>query len=459
MRTHILPAMSCLLISGCAIGPDYHRPDLHLPAHFSGAGTEWHAAQARDRLDRGQWWLMFADSELDRLEQLALQQNTSLAVAIAQRDQALAELAAVRASLWPTLGFTAQQQRNHSFFLSQANHSVGFQASWEPDFWGLARRAIEQQGAAEKSVEDQMASVRLSTTAQVAQTYFSLLQVQKRASLDQQMVQLNTRLLKLTRGQERSGTVSHAAVLLVQAQRDNAASQWQQDRWQMEQLVHALAVECGQMATGFVVHPRQWPKLPVIPSGIPADILLQRPDVASAERSVAAANAGIGLAEIAYFPTVTLAANVSWQSNKWGNWISAPNRYWSLGPSLAETIFDGGKRAAQVDQAKAAYRQAVATYRGQVLTAVQEVEDDLSALRGLEQQSLVSHAAVQTTQDNEQVTGNQVQAGTATDLDYMNGQISVVNEQQLDLAVQAQRYLNTVLLVQSLGGSWSTKGS
>ncbi len=459
MQWRFFTVICCLAFGGCVMGPDYHRPDMHLPEYFSGAGTQWHVARVTDRIDRGAWWLMFADPELDRLEKLSLQQNTTLAIAVAQRDQAVAQLAAVRASLGPTLGFTAQQQHNHSYFLAQANHSVGFQASWEPDFWGLARRAIEQQGAAEQSVEAQMASVRLSTTAQVAQTYFSLLQVHERTRLDQHAVDLSERLLDLTRAQEQAGTVSHAAVLQVMAQLDNAKSQWQQDLWQGEQLVHALAVECGQLATGFVLHLGQWPRLPDIPKGIPADILLQRPDVAAAERSVAAANAGIGLAEIAYFPTVTLAANISWQSNKWGDWIRAPNRYWSLGPTLAETLFDGGKRAAQVRQAKAAWRQSVATYRGQVLTAVQEVEDDLSAINGLAQQSARTRVAVQTMLDNEHVTYNQVQAGTASDIDLLNGQLSVLSEQQLDLAVQAQRYLNTVFLVQSLGGGWSTKGS
>ncbi len=444
-----------LLLSGCMIGPNYRRPQIALPANFTAAGTQWHQVGPFDRQDRGAWWTIFHDPELDRLEQLAMQHNTSVAVAVAQRDQAEAQLDAVRASLWPTLTLSAQQQRNHSYFFAQANHSVGLQAGWEPDFWGLARRAIEQQGAALAEVEAQMASVRLSVAAQVAQTYFNLMQLRFKQDLDQQSLQDDDQLLRLIRGQEQAGIVNQASILQAQSIRDDAASQWQQDRWQEEQLVHALAVLCGELASNFQVHAQTWPMLPPVPAAIPGDLILQRPDVASAERSVAAANAGIGLAEIAYFPSLTLSASVSWEANKWGPWISAPDRFWSIGPSLAETLFDGGKRAAQVAQARANYRQMVASYRGVVLASVQEVEDDLSALQGLAQQQQSSDSALQSAQANAQVSKNQLAAGIATQLDVLNAQLSVLNQSQIELNIRTQRYQNIVLLVQALGGLWS----
>ncbi|NNM51284.1 MAG: efflux transporter outer membrane subunit [Pseudomonadales bacterium] len=445
--------VGCWGLVGCTAGPDYHRPKLAMPVAYS--GSAWMAANPQDRTDRGSWWEVFHDAELNRLETLAMQSNTSLAVAVAQRDQAEAQLRAADAGFWPTLSLTAQQTRNRSYFFSTANHSAGLQAAWEPDLWGAVRRAVEQQRDLLQASDAQMASVRLSIAAQLAQAYFNLQTQVLRQRLDEQNVKINQDLLDATLHQEAAGTVSQAAEVQVKSQLESAQAQAEQDRWQVEQLTHAVALLCGQPAEDFTIKVADdLPVLPSIPPGLPATLLQRRPDIANAERAMAAANAAIGVAASAYFPTIDLAASVSFASNRWGNWLTAPYRYWSLGPSLTELLFDGGRRHALEDSAKASYRQAVATYRGQVLTALQEVEDDLSALHGLQRQGLMTRASLQDAQQAWKITQNEYAAGTLAYPDVLNSELAMYNQQLADLNLHSLQMNNTVLLIQSLGGIW-----
>ncbi len=443
----------CWGLVGCAAGPDYHRPTVVMPVSYT--GSAWSAAHPQDRVDRGNWWEVFHDAELNRLESLAMQSNTSLAVAVAQRDQAEAQLRAADAGFWPSLSLTGQQTRNRSYLFSTANHSAGLQATWEPDFWGAVRRAVEQQRDLLQASDAQMASVRLSVAAQLAQAYFNVLTQVLRQRLDDQNVKVYQDLLETTLHQEAAGTVSQAAEVQVKSQLESAQAQAEQDRWQVEQLTHAVAVLCGQPVESFTLKlADDLPALPSIPPGLPATLLQRRPDIANAERTMAAANAAIGVAASAYFPTIDLAASVSFASNRWGSWLTAPYRYWSLGPSLTELLFDGGRRHALEDSAKASYRQAVATYRGQVLTALQEVEDNLSALHGLQRQGQLTHASLQDAQQAWTITQNEYTAGTMAYPDVLNSELAMYSQQLADLNVHSQQMSNTVLLIQALGGGW-----
>lgn len=460
----LIAATALPLLAACAIGPDYHRPDAPLPQAYK-EDQGWQHAQPQDAAPRGAWWTVFGDATLDALEQQAATASLTLAQAEAQYRQAQAQLQIARAGLVPTLGADSSASRSHGAANAQTGaagrtvnqFSAGLNASWELDLWGRVRRTVEAQRAnAEASAAD-LESARLSLQAQLAQTYFQLRVTDEQRRLYDDTVAANQRALQLTQNQYAVGVAAKADVVQAQTQLATAQAQALDVQSQRAQLEHALAVLVGKTPAEFSLAPQPLPDNavpPAAPADMPSTLLQRRPDIAAAERRVAAANAQIGVAETAYFPTLTLSASGGFQNSSTADWFTLPNRVWSLGPQLALTLFDGGARRAQTAQAQAAYDGTVAAYRQTVLTAFQEVEDNLAQLRVLEQESQVQTQAVALAQESLRLATNQYKAGTVSYLNVVSAQNAALAAQRSALSVLNTRLAASVGLIKALGGTW-----
>ena len=337
--------------------------------------------------------------------------------------------------------------------------SATLTASWEPDLWGLVRRGIESSNAAAQSSDALLAGVRLSISASVASNYLALRQLDIDVGLLQQQQQINQKLLDMIQAQYQQGTAANDQLLQAQDQLSTVVAALQTAQRSREQYEHALAVLVGVAPSQFSVAPKgQYAfVVPRPPLTLPSSLLLRRPDVVSAERTAAAANAKIGVAQAAFFPTLDLTAEAGFRGSALGGLFSVPNRIWTLGPALAETIFDGGAREAAVQQAQASYDQDVANYRGTVLSALQNVEDNLSAINHLQVQA---DTYQQIYQRNQQLFGSQqaqLKAGTVSQLNVLTQQLILLQTEQNLRDTQAQLSQGSVALIQSLGGGWQTK--
>lgn len=456
LTRHISIALMLLWMTGCAVGPDYQRPAITLPAQYA-SHQEWQLSQPADRTARDGWWQTFADSTLNDLESKALQANQSLVAALAQYRAARAQVEVVRAGSLPTLGGQAAETRGKPAGIPTvaSTHSLGVQASWEPDLWGSISRAVEQQRDLADASAANVESVRLSIQAEVAEEYFALRFSDLQQDLQSRTVEAYTRSLQLTRNQYAAGIVSAADVAQAETQLSNAQTQLTATQWQRLQIAHALATLTGQAATAFhLAAELQLPVVPRVPEGVPSQLLERRPDIAAAERNTMAANAAIGMAKAAWFPTMTLSAQAGYQSSHFGPWLEAPNNFWSLGPTLAATLFDGGKRRAGEKAAQSGYDAAVATYRQVVLQALQEVEDDLVQLNGLSHELISQQHAVQSSQRALDVVSNQYKAGITSYLNVLTAQTAAYTAQSNQLNLLSQQTTTTILLIRALGGGW-----
>ncbi|MBV8323272.1 MAG: efflux transporter outer membrane subunit, partial [Hyphomicrobiales bacterium] len=396
-----------LCLSACAVGPKYARPTVEVPAKFKEAPEApaapgapeggWIPAQPGDAASRGAWWEVFGDGELDALEQKVDASNQRLQVALATLRQARAGLEASRALGLPTIevGAAASQSltSRNLRYRAQAGHTLpdylaAATSSWEPDLWGRIGHAVESSTADAQASQADLESLRLSLHAELAFDYFNLRGLDAQNDLLGRTVVAYRDAVQLTQNRFDGGLASQSDV--AQAQTQLAASEAQQiDLGVLRaQYEHAIATLTGQPASTFSLPPRAmvWP-VPAIPSGLPSQLLQRRPDISVAERRVAAANARIGIARSAFFPSLTLAGSVGLESSNFNKFLTGPSLFWALGPQLAQTVFDGGLRRANVVQAWAQYDADVAAYRGVVLAAFQEVEDDLAALRILQQEA------------------------------------------------------------------------
>jgi NodT family efflux transporter outer membrane factor (OMF) lipoprotein len=459
------------LIAGCAVGPDYQRPTTAVPASYKEAPEGWKVAQPADQGDRGDWWDVYQDARLNELEGQLNASNQTIAQYAAAYRQARALVGEARAAFFPTVTGTFSGSRsgtgagnrstNSSSFGQQGSvnnqFNLALDATWEPDLWGNVRRQVAEQKAGQQGAAADLANARLSAQATLAQTYFQLRALDLQQKLLDDTVQAYQQSLKLTQNQYAQGIVARSDVIQAQTQLQSAQASAIDNGVARAQYEHAIAVLVGQPASTFSI-----PQIPLdatpptVPAQMPSAILERRPDIASAERKAAAANEQIGVEIAAFFPTLTLSAQGGFESSVFSQLLRAPSRFWTLGPSLAATIFDAGLRSARTDAARAAYDQQVATYRQTVLSAFQDVEDNLASLRILEREIVVQEQAVASAQQALAIINNQYKAGTVAYISVLTAQTTAFTAQQKLASIAGQRMVSSVGLVKALGGGWDT---
>ncbi len=459
-----------LTLAGCAVGPDYERPAVAVPAAFKEAG-EWKVAEPKDEAPRGKWWEIYGDVQLNALvEQVAIS-NQNVRAAEAQYRQAVAALDATRAGLFPTLNANVSASRGQGATgaTSGATTSggpvretdrVSLGVGWEADVWGRIRRGVESgQASAQAGVADLQGPL-LSAQATLVQVYIQLrVSDAQRRLLDRNVVAYQ-RSLEITRNRYEAGVAGKVDVAQAETQLKSLQAQVIDVQLQRAQLEHAIAALIGKTPSEFSLAPTETlPALPAAPRALPSALLERRPDVAAAERRAAAANAEIGVAQAAFFPALTLSASGGYQSSSWAHLLSLPNRFWSIGPALALTLFDAGARSARKEGAVAGYDRAVATYRQTVLTAFQEVEDNLAALRLLADTDEIQRAAAASAAEALRLTENQYKAGTVSYLNVVSTQSASLNAERNLIEVTGRRLLASAALQKALGGGWSGLGS
>ena len=456
-------AIAVLGLSACTLGPDYQRPAVEIPAEFRHA-EGWTQAQPADALARGAWWELYDDAELNGLIGKLNVDNQNLAASEAQYRQARALVRGARASFYPSLsgsgGVTRSGQgtgSNSTLGNSTTGNSyeLGLNAAWELDLWGKLRRTLESSQAGVAASAADLAAARLSLQSELAQNYLQLRVLDEQKRLLDATVTAYARALQLTENQYRAGIVPRSDVAQAQTQLKSTQAQAIDLEWQRAQLEHAIAVLTGAAPGSLRIAAREYlPQLPAIPLALPAQLLQRRPDIAAAERRVAAANAEIGVAEAAWYPDLTLSASGGYRNSSFADLISVPNRFWSLGPALALSLFDGGARSAELERVEASYDQTVAQYRQTVLDGFREVEDYLVQLAVFEREAVVQQEALESARESLRLIENQYRAGTVDFNSVVNVQATALNNERTALSLLGNRLTASVQLIAALGGGW-----
>ena len=472
--------LAAALLAGCSTQSAYQRPALEVPAQFKEATPEaaeagiWRPADPSRAQVPDNWWELFGDEQLNRLQQQAATGNQSIAQAAARLRAAQAAVASSQAGLFPTLGSTAGATRSRSGGASGAsgtggntgssgnistNYSLGLNASWELDLWGRVSGTVSASQASAQASSDDLAAARLSAQASITQTYFSLRAADASVRLLQETLQGYEQSLKLTNNRYRAGVASSADVAQAEAQYKSTQAQLIEAQTSRAQLEHALAALLGLPPAAFSLEAgAELPPPPEVPAMLSSQLLEQRPDIAAAERRVAAANAQVGVARAAFFPALTLSATAGYRGASLSNLVSAPNLFWSLGPSLALALFDGGARTAAVESARASLDLAAATYRQTVLTALQEVEDNLVTASALAREQQVQVEAVAAAQKALDVVNNQYRAGTVAYLNVLSAQTTVLSARRSLIDVRNRRLAAVNTLLKNVAGRWEPLG-
>ncbi|TDG08245.1 efflux transporter outer membrane subunit [Paraburkholderia guartelaensis] len=464
-------ALALAALAGCAIGPNYSKPAVEIPATFK-EGVDWQRAQANPQAAlASSWWTVYDDPKLTQLIEQSLKANQSIVAAEAAYRLAQATVDASVASLFPvvTAGMSATRSGTGTNAATGGvssttgtvpgvhnSVSVSAAASWEPDLWGQIRREIESSKASAQASDAQLAGERLSITASLADDYFALRQADfDIASLKQQQA-IDTRLLDITRTAYAQGTASNDDVLTAQDTLELVVAALQSTETSREQDEHAIAMLIGVAPASFTLPPQADYAFntPAVPLALPSQLLQRRPDVVQAERSAAAANAKIGAAEAAFFPILDLSIEGGFEHNTFAHLFSLPSRVWTLGPDIAATIFDGGARTAAVHEARATYDEAAANYRQAVLGAFQNVEDSLSSWNHLAQQEAAYANIYQRNQALFASTQAQLGAGTASEQSLLTQQLTLLQAQQSLKDTQSLLMQSSVALIKNLGGGW-----
>ncbi len=465
-----------LLLAGCAVGPNYHRPPAlgtnAVPPAFSGPiptnAAIWKPAEPSAHLARGAWWDIFGDPELNRLETLANANNQQLAAAFANLQQARAMVGVARADFFPQLAATPDVIRQRtsgngspgagssSRSFTYNNFAVPLDASWEVDLWGRVRRTVESARASLTASADDLESFRLSIQAQVAIFYITLCSLDAQNRVLAETTVAFRRSLELTQNRRRGGIATDLDVSQAETQLTSTEAEIPAVELQRAKVLHALATLCGQPAIYFAVNvPTNVPLAgPGIPLGIPSELLERRPDIAAAERRVAAANADVGIACAAFYPRVMLNGMAGFQSIDASTLFNWENRVWSVGPSLSLPLFTGGRNRAQLAFARANYDATVANYRQTVLGAFQEVEDQLAAQRLLTQQFEKQSAALKSARRTLEISLTKYKGGVITFLEVAIAQGSALSHEQTVVLLDAERLAATVSLIKALGAGW-----
>jgi NodT family efflux transporter outer membrane factor (OMF) lipoprotein len=444
------------LLASCAVGPNYERPDVQAPQAFKEAQGPWQAAQPMDAAPKGAWWTVFGDATLDELMPQVEVSNQNLRAAEARYRQAATAVPAARSAFFPTVGAGADAAKNRRNDNTSKSYSLTLDARWEVDLWGRVRRQVEAARAAEAASASDVENARLSLQAQLATNYFALRVVDVQRKLLEDSVKAFEGSYQVTQNRYKAGVAGKVDVVQSETQLLSTRAQLIDNAATRAQLEHAIAGLVGKAPAEFSLPPvdRFEPKLPAIPPGLPSTLLERRPDVAAAERRMAAANARIGVATAAYFPSLSLTGSGGYAAGAVASLVSSPNLVWSLGAGLAGTILDFGARSAEVDRSRAAYDEAVATYRQAVLDAFGEVEDNLSTVRILAEEDGVQQQAARAARESVALTLNQYKAGTVSFLNVAIVQAQQLSEERSTVQLQGRQLAASVGLIRALGGSW-----
>ena len=448
-------ALLAATLVGCAGSPDYRRPVIEVPAQFREAALFKPAGPAAQIPQA--WWQLFGDEVLNGLQSEMSAGNENLRAALAQYRAASAALDASRAPLLPTVGtsVSASRGRSPTAPASSTIYTPAATASWEADLWGRLGAQVDSARARLEASEFDLAAVRLSLQATLAQTYLGMRAAEAQIALLDNTVKAYQRSLEMTQDRYRVGVVSATDVAQAQTQLKSAQAQAAEAQGSRALLEHAIAVLLGRPPASLVLAENsKLPDLPNPPTQVPAELLRRRPDIAAAERRVAAANAQVGLAQTAFFPSVTLSANANYRASGLADLISAPHLFWSLGPSLALTAFDGGARRAAVEGAQAALEQAAAAYRQTVLTAMQEVEDNLALAAALHRQTQLLEESLVEARRALELTLNQYRAGTVSYLNVVAAQTTALSVERTLLDARSRQLSATNQLLKNLAGDW-----
>ncbi len=464
------------LNAACTVGPDYQRAPAAVPDKYKWDG--WKTAEPRDAIGRGDWWAIYQDPALDALERQIEVSNQTLKAAEAAYRQARAVVAEGRAGFFPTISVAAAGTRSgngdggrgtgtavagtsaisagRGGGGSTSSIDLTADASWSVDLWGKIRRTVESDVASAQASAADLANARLSAQSQLASLYFELRANDQQKRLLDAAVEAFAQSLQITRNQYAVGVAAPTDVVTAQTQLEQTRAQAIAVGVQRAQFEHAIATLVGKPASDFALAPAPLTmSVPTVPAGVPTALLERRPDIAAAERLMASTNAQIGVAQSAYYPDLTLSASYGFASSALSKLIRASNSFWSLGPQLVETVFNGWLTAAQVAAARAAYEQSVANYRQTVLTGFQQVEDELAALTILAQQAEVQANTVRLAREAERLTLNQYQAGTVAYTAVITAQTTRLNNEETELSILQSRLVASVALVQALGGGWA----
>ncbi|MBB3226267.1 NodT family efflux transporter outer membrane factor (OMF) lipoprotein [Luteibacter sp. Sphag1AF] len=469
MRKLELVAVLAIGLSGCSLAPTYKAPEVPAAPEYAGAQTPWTDARPADHLDRDGWWKLYGDGRLNELQAQLVANNADLAAAFAHYRQAEAFTSQVRAGLFPQVSLNGNGQRDRQSDTKPLrgtspamydSYTLGGEVDYEVDLWGRVRDTVAAGTAEQVASAADLASARLSLQAQLADNYLALNGLDRQVKLLQESINAFEKALQLTQTRHTGGIASGLDVARAQTQVSSARSQLQQAQAQRALVEHAIAVLVGASPSSFHV-PVQTDivAVPTIPLDVPSTLLQRRPDIAAAERRTAEANARVGVARAAFFPQVTLTAQGGYQSSAWGGIIDAPNRFWAIGPSLLLNVFDGGRRKAGVEAAKAATDEAGAKYRGVVLSAFQQVEDNLTLIRDLGSALTDQKAAADAAQRSVDLSMDRYRAGAIGYLDVVQAQTASLDAQRSVLDLQTRQLRASVQLIRALGGGWSATGA
>ncbi len=486
MRSSIRESIARLLLltalAGCTVGPKYDPPAAPAAASYKELGTAegseaagWKPAQPNDAAIRGDWWELFHDPQLNALERQVDVSNQTIAASFAAFQQARALVKEARSQYYPTLS-TAPSVTHGRQPIAAARGAAGgvaaaspsglytdfslpFDASWTPDLWGRVRNTVKGNVAAAQASAADLQNTRLTAQAELAVDYYELRSQDALKQLLDATVVAYQQSLQLTQALYETGIDDDEAVAQAEVQLQTTQAQATNLGIARAQFEHAIALLVGQPASSFSIAVETEPQpvdLPGIPVGVPSQLLERRPDVAASERLMAQANAQIGVATSAYYPTLTLSAAAGFESNALSTWLTWPSRFWSVGPTLSETLFDAGLRRATVQQYQAAYDQAVATYRQTVLTAFQQVEDNLAALRILAQEITQQDTAVASAERLLAIATDRYQLGLDPYLDVITAQTALLGSRQTAVNLRLQQLTSGVQLIEALGGGWDS---
>jgi NodT family efflux transporter outer membrane factor (OMF) lipoprotein len=446
-------------LSSCAVGPTYHRPDVE-PVSTYKELDDWKPSTPADGIERGAWWNIFADDQLAQLESQVDVSNQNVKAAVAAYDQARAMVQQSEAGFWPSITANASRQRGNQVpggTTPVISNSAGIAGNWEIDVWGQLRRTLENSKTSAQATAAALAGARLSAQATLASDYFQLRAQDQLQHLLDDTVAAQQLSLQITKSRYHYGVAAKADVVTAQAQLLSSQALQINAKIQRAVLEHAIAVLVGRQPGNFSLAAADMRSdVPTVPAGVPSTLLERRPDVAEAERKVAAANAEIGVAMTAFFPSLTLTGSDNFVGSSISHLITTPNRVWSFGPQLAMSVFDGGLRRAQVAEARAAYDISVDNYRQTVLSGFQQVEDEIATLRILQDQASVEDEAVKAAKEAEKLTLDQYKAGTVPYSSVIAAQTTTFSSEQTALTVLLTRLEASITLISALGGGWST---
>ncbi|MDM4767979.1 efflux transporter outer membrane subunit [Pelomonas sp. SE-A7] len=453
---HLTPLATALLLAGCAVTRVEPPQAVQAPAQFK-EGGQWQRAAATQAAPDA-WWTLFQDPQLDELQKRLLIGNENLKASAAQVASARASLEASRTVIFPTLsaGLSGTRSDSAGSNTSPSNSaSLSLNASWEVDLWGRLSQATSGAQSGYQASTNDLAAARLSAQSLLTQSYFSLRTAEAQQALLERSVAAYQRSLELTQTRYAGGVASRSDVLQAETQLRNAQSQALESATQRAQLEHAIAVLLGQPPAALnLARSAQLPTVPAVPELLPSTLLQRRPDIAAAQSRVAAAYAQIGVADAAFFPSLTLSAGAGYRSSTLSNLVSAPNLFWSLGPSLAASLFDGGQRKLAATQARNTAEIQSANYRQLVLTALQEVEDNLVLADHLQQQTALQQQALLAAQRNLEIVTEQYRAGTVSFLNVVTAQTAALNSEQTLLSSRNRQLAAVNLLLKNIAGRW-----